>query len=60
MIKNSTVRKTHLSHYHCVCQGKVEFQPDTVNQPLFPEDVTKEKEKNISLTFFIWKHKKSY
>lgn len=41
MIKSSIVRKTYLFHYHCVCQGKVEFQPDTLNQPLFPEDETK-------------------
>lgn len=32
---------TYPFHHQYTCQGKVEFQPDTLNQPLFPEDETK-------------------
>lgn len=34
---------TYPFHHQYTCQGKVEFQPDTVNQPLFPEDAIKTK-----------------
>lgn len=39
--KSKTVRRTYHFQYYGICQGKVEFQLDIANQPLFPEDVTK-------------------
>lgn len=45
-IRSKTIRRTYPFHHHCICQGKQEFQPGTVNQPLFPENVIKMKRKS--------------
>lgn len=55
-MRSKTIRRTNPFHHHCICQGKLEFQPGTVNQPLFPENVIKNDKKMLLRIFCVWKY----